>query len=183
LRRLSGCQAELDAPAEEQLVAMPWRRQTSATQTPGFSVSCTAHFCSLLKRPAVRPAVRFLRYLPGSAFAAAPDVSLLDRVERAGRSLPEKLHRGSTWTTDAPYRETEAAIAQARDLGTLAVEMEAAALYAFGTTSGNSIVCFAHVTNSMAQTEGDFEKGKADGAKATLAVAAAAGRGSRSYRS
>jgi hypothetical protein len=37
---------------------MPWRRQTSATQTPGFSVSCTAHFCSLLKRPAVR----FLQY-------------------------------------------------------------------------------------------------------------------------
>jgi purine-nucleoside phosphorylase len=67
--------------------------------------------------------------------------------------------------------------------GTLAVEMEAAALYAFGTTSGNSIVCFAHVTNSMAQTEGDFEKGEADGAKATLAVVAAAGRGWRSYRS
>jgi hypothetical protein len=44
------------------LVAMPWRRQTSATQTPGFSVSCTAHFCSPLKRPAVRPPVRFLRY-------------------------------------------------------------------------------------------------------------------------
>jgi hypothetical protein len=41
---------------------MPWRRQTSATQTPGFSVSCTAHFCSPLKRPAVRPPVRFLRY-------------------------------------------------------------------------------------------------------------------------
>jgi uridine phosphorylase len=122
-------------------------------------------------------------YLPGSAFAAAPDVSLLDRVEREGRSLPEKLHRGSTWTTDAPYRETEAAIARARDLGTLAVEMEAAALYAFGTTSGNSIICFAHVTNSMAQTDGDFEKGEADGAKATLAVVAAAARGWRGYMS
>jgi hypothetical protein len=58
--------------------------------------------------------------------------------------------------------------------------MEAAALYAFGTTSDNSIVCFAHVTNSMAQTEGDFEKGEADGAKATLAVVAAAARGWRS---
>ena len=104
----------------------------------------------------------------------------VDRVERAGRSLPEKLHRGSTWTTDAPYRETEAAISRARDLGTLAVEMEAAALYAFGATSGKSIVCFAHVTNAMAQTEGDFEKGEADGAKATLAVVAAAARGWRS---
>jgi hypothetical protein len=25
------------------------------------------------------------------------------------------------------------------------------------------VVCFAHVTNTMAQTEGDFEKGDADG--------------------
>ena len=58
--------------------------------------------------------------------------------------------------------------------------MEAAAPYAFGTTSGNSIVCFAHVPNSMAQTEGDFQKGEADGAKATLAVIAAAWRSSRS---
>jgi hypothetical protein len=41
-------------------------------------------------------------------------------------------------------------------------------------------VCFAHVTNSMAQTEGDFEKGEADGAKATLAVVAATARGWRS---
>jgi hypothetical protein len=33
------------------LVAMPWRRQTCATLTPGFSVSCTiAPFCSSLKR-------------------------------------------------------------------------------------------------------------------------------------
>jgi hypothetical protein len=31
----------------------------------------------------------------------------------------------------------------------------------------------------MAQTEGDFEKGEADGAKATLAVVAAAVRGWR----
>jgi hypothetical protein len=54
--------------------------------------------------------------------------------------------------------------------------MEAAALYAFSAASGSSVVCFAHVTNSMAQAEGDFEKGEADGAKATLAVVAAAAR-------
>ena len=121
--------------------------------------------------------------MPGSTFAEAPDTSLLARVEQAGRTLSGiTLHRGATWTTDAPYRETEAAIARARDLGTLAVEMEAAALYAFSATSGHPVVCFAHVTNSMAQTEGDFEKGEADGAKATLAVVAAAARGWRSYQ-
>jgi hypothetical protein len=51
--------------------------------------------------------------------------------------------------------------------------MEAEGLYTFSTTIGRSVVSFAHVTNAMAQTEGDFEKGEADAAKATLAVVAA----------
>ena len=68
------------------------------------------------------------------------------------------------------YRETEAAIAYARERGALAVEMEAAALYAFAGAMGRSVLCFAHITNAMAQTEGDFEKGEADGATASLAV-------------
>jgi hypothetical protein len=32
------------------------------------------------------------------------------------------------------------------------------------------VICFAHVTNAKAQTAGDFEKGEADGAIATLSV-------------
>ena len=116
-------------------------------------------------------------YLPPSTFAEAPDATLLARVEEGVRALPTvALHRGATWTTDAPYRETEAAISRARALGALAVEMEAAALYTFSAATGHPVVCFAHVTNAMAQTEGDFEKGEADGAKATLAVVSAAAR-------
>src|SRR6516164_270504 len=115
-----------------------------------------------------------------------PDGDIVRHVKRSGAGPHVEeiigaqasiaLHRGATWTTDAPYRETASAIQRARLLGALAVEMEAAALYAFSTTSGRSIVCFAHVTNSMAQTEGDFEKGEADGAKVTLAVIAATAR-------
>jgi uridine phosphorylase len=116
-------------------------------------------------------------YLPPSTFAEAPDATLLARVEDGVRALPTiALHRGATWTTDAPYRETDAAISRARDLGALAVEMEAAALYTFSAATGHPVVCFAHVTNAMAQTEGDFEKGEADGAMATLAIVSAAAR-------
>ena len=86
------------------------------------------------------------------------------------------MHRGTSWTTDAPYRETEAAIDAARAQGALAVEMEAAALYAFSRARGASVLCFAHVTNQMAQIEGDFEKGEQDGARASLDVIAAAAR-------
>jgi len=100
---------------------------------------------------------------------------LLTDAEQELRGLTGiSVHRGPTWTTDAPYRETEAAIASARDLGALAVEMEVAALYAFANAADRSIICFAHVTNAMAQTEGDFEKGEANGTTATLAVVAAA---------
>ena len=89
---------------------------------------------------------------------------LLTDAEQELRGLTGiSVHRGPTWTTDAPYRETEAAIASARDLGALAVEMEAAALYAFANAADRSIICFAHVTNAMDQTEGDFEKGEANG--------------------
>jgi len=38
--------------------------------------------------------------------------------------------------------------------------MEAAALYAFATAKDKQVVCFAHLTNTMAQQEGDFEKGE-----------------------
>jgi uridine phosphorylase len=50
-----------------------------------------------------------------------------------------------------------------RDKGLLAVEMEAAALYAFAAARSKPVLCFAHVTNQMALLEGDFEKGEADG--------------------
>ena len=77
---------------------------------------------------------------------------------------------GSSWTTDAPFRETEEAIAAARSKGILAVEMEAAALYAFARARDTKVLCLAHVTNTMAVAEQDFEKGEADGTVDALRV-------------
>jgi hypothetical protein len=51
--------------------------------------------------------------------------------------------------------------------------MEAAALYAFANMSQARVLCLAHVTNTMAQTHGDFEKGDAAGTSDALAVLAA----------
>jgi uridine phosphorylase len=77
---------------------------------------------------------------------------------------------GPSWTTDAPFRETEEAIAAARSKGILAVEMEAAALYAFARAKNKNVLCLAHVTNTMAIAELDFEKGEADGTIDALRV-------------
>lgn len=89
------------------------------------------------------------------------------------------LHVGASWTTDAPFRETEELIAHRRAEGILAVEMEAAALYAASQARHHQIICFAHVTNQMGQTEGDFEKGEASGSETALAVI---GQTARSWR-
>ncbi|MDQ4106689.1 MAG: nucleoside phosphorylase [Actinomycetota bacterium] len=81
-----------------------------------------------------------------------------------------KVHRGAVWTTDAPFRETKAEIERHRSAGILAVEMEAAALYAFAGAMESLVVCFAHVTNQMASVEGDFEKGVDSGSTDALRV-------------
>lgn len=77
---------------------------------------------------------------------------------------------GSSWTTDAPFRETAAAIEAARAAGILAVEMEAAALYSFARRRNAAVLCVAHVTNRMGQSERDFEKGEADGTADALSL-------------
>ena len=79
---------------------------------------------------------------------------------------------GASWTTDAPFRETAAAIDCARAKGVLAVEMEAAALYAFARAAGVAVLCLAHVTNTMGQLGQDFEKGEAQGTSDALQILA-----------
>ena len=62
----------------------------------------------------------------------------------------------------------------------MAVEMEAAALYAFAEARQKAVVCFAHVTNQMARAEDDFEKGAAGGSQDALQVVALAAHAWRS---
>lgn len=52
--------------------------------------------------------------------------------------------------------------------GVTCVEMEASALYAFAEAKRKNVICFAHLTNTMAQNEGDFEKGEHFGSIDTL---------------
>jgi uridine phosphorylase len=112
-------------------------------------------------------------YMAPSRYAAA-DPALLERLEGALAGIGTAIARGSTWTTDAPFRETASGIEERRAEGILAVEMEAAALYSLASARGYAVVCFAHVTNQMGQTDVDFEKGEASGATDALRVIEAA---------
>lgn len=108
-------------------------------------------------------------YMPASKFSDA-DPALLALLDGGYASAGITVERGATWTTDAPFRETDEAIASMQKMGLLAVEMEAAALYAFAHARRKAVVCFAHVTNQMGRAEQDFEKGEADGSVASIAV-------------
>jgi len=111
-------------------------------------------------------------YLPAGQWSHAPD-RLVARLDGQLDGLTQPVVTGATWTTDAPYRETTEAIAHAESLGIVAVEMEAAALYAFAEVRELDVICVAHVTNTMATAGDDFEKGEADGAHDALEVVAA----------
>jgi hypothetical protein len=102
-------------------------------------------------------------YLPPAAFANA-DPSLITLAQRVFARVGCRVRTGSTWTTDAPFRETAESIARRRDEGILAVEMKAAALYAFARACSRPVVCLAHVSNRLGCMEGDFEKGDGNGA-------------------
>jgi uridine phosphorylase len=114
-------------------------------------------------------------YLPPSEFSEA-DSALVDAATVALHDQGLSVYRGAAWTTDAPFRETASAIERCRERGILAVEMEAAALYAFACARQHPVLCLAHVTNQMAVDTGDFEKGEANGAYASLKVIGAAAR-------
>jgi len=108
-------------------------------------------------------------YAPAAEFAEA-DARLVTAASEATASIKPRCVVGSSWTTDAPFRETEQAIAAARAKGILAVEMEASALYAFAKAKGVRVLCLAHVTNTMGQSGDDFEKGEADGTNDALTI-------------
>lgn len=154
---VSGCRLLISMTSAGQIVAVG--------QPPYF----------VLIERALRDEGTSYHYLPPSVYSEMPP-DLLRCLDGAFTHVGVRVIHGSTWTTDAPFRETEEAIAFAVSHGILGVEMEASALYAFAQARAKDIVCFAHITNQMAQVEGDFEKGRDNGSHDALAVIEATAR-------
>jgi uridine phosphorylase len=162
----------------EQLFAAGCRFLVSVTSSGQVVPKDDPPYFVLIER-ALRDDGTSHHYRPASRYASL-NPELTTPVQQACAPLSRPVYTGATWTTDAPFRETEAAIERARAEGILAVEMEAAALYAFAETRDLPVVCFAHVTNQLGQTDDDFEKGEADGSQDALAVVDAAATAWRS---
>jgi uridine phosphorylase len=148
---VSGCQLLISVTSAGQI--------TPLDQPPYF----------VLIERALRDEGTSYHYLPPARYSQLA-AELRDQLWSGWAQERVPLAIGTSWTTDAPFRETAAMIAHCRDEGIATVEMEAAALYALAAAKGYSIACFAHVTNTMATEGDDFEKGPDQGSRATLAV-------------
>ena len=150
----------------EQLAVSGCELVVSITSSGSITAVAEPPHFVLIDR-ALRDEGTSLHYLPPSTWAEAP-AALVARLDGAFDGLAQAVTTGSTWTTDAPYRETPSAIARAEQLGVISVEMEAAALYSYAAKTGHDVICVAHVTNTMATAGNDFEKGEAYGAHDAL---------------
>jgi uridine phosphorylase len=118
-----------------------------------------------LPLPAIVIASRAIRdegtsyhYLPPGDVVevSAQDASILaDELEPLG--LTTRI--GTVWTTDAPYRETGEQVERHRKAGALAVEMQAASLFAFAARRQLKVGLVAHLTNAPDHRGPAFDKG------------------------
>lgn len=90
---------------------------------------------------------------------AVADATLADLLLRGLGNFGVPVLSGTVWTTDAPYRETSQQLAEYARQGVLAVEMQAASLFAFGIARGLPVGMVAHVTNAVDHEDAPFEKG------------------------
>ena len=98
---------------------------------------------------AVRDEGTSSHYLPAAPTISAAS-SLTNRLATAVRTTKLTLYKGTSWTTDAPYRETAAAVAHYQQLGVLTVEMETAALFAVAHCCGVEASALLAVSDSVA---------------------------------
>jgi uridine phosphorylase len=156
----------------EELFALGCRALVSISSAGLVAERFTPPFFLLIER-ALRDEGTSCHYLPPGRYADA-EPSLVDAVRKRTDGLSVPVHAGSSWTTDAPFRETKRLISLRRTEGIVSVEMEAAALLTLGKVLNKPVVCLAHITNTMATREEDFEKGGDAGLAESLSVCAAA---------
>jgi len=124
---------------------------------------------------AVRDEGTSLHYLPPGEQIACPTPIgnlLKEELGRIGLTVVQ----GSVWTTDAPYRETAGQLQRHAEAGVLAVEMQAASLFAFAAARQVDIGIVAQVTNAVDHRDEPFDKGTDEDSFALLGAMLRAGR-------
>jgi uridine phosphorylase len=103
---------------------------------------------------AIRDEGTSYHYVPAAREAApAPEATRAIEEALARRGLPYVT--GTTWTTDAPYRETRQKVERRVAEGCLTVEMEASALFSIAAFRGVPIGMILLTSDSLAGEEWD----------------------------
>jgi uridine phosphorylase len=89
-------------------------------------------------------------------------------------ALRVPVARGAVWTTDAPYRETPDQLRMWGERGVLAVEMQAASLFAFARARAAHVAMVALVSNGIDQIQTGFDTGGHDFRRQILAAVGSA---------
>jgi uridine phosphorylase len=144
---LGGVGAPLAAGWLEELIARGGRRfvvaGSAGALVPGLALGHV-----VVPTAAVRDEGTSFHYAPPGRTSAPTDDALAEVIatlERRG--VPFQL--GTTWTTDAFYRETRAKVAARVAEGCLTVEMEAAALFAVARFRGVSLAAMLYAGDDL----------------------------------
>jgi uridine phosphorylase len=127
---------------------------------------------------AVRDEGTSLHYLPAASTVATPTPELSGLLVHELGALGRAVSRGTVWTTDAPYRETPGQLRTWAARHVMAVEMQAASLFAFGRARGARVAVVALVSNGVGGDTGSFDTG---GHSFRLGVLAAVARAARAF--
>lgn len=104
------------------MILMTWGGTLQQDTGPGDIIVCNR---------AIRDEGASHHYLPPTKYVDA-DAALVNELVNAIRSRSAECTVGTTWTTDAPYRETREEVVQYQAEGVKTVEMESAGLFTVG---------------------------------------------------
>ena len=120
----------LTAELAEEFVAMGVQRMILMTWAGTLQPDLNAGDIIVIDR-AIRDEGTSYHYLPPAKYIDA-DAQLADELMAAIQAQSGTCSRGTSWTTDAPFRETVEEIRQYKLEGVKAVEMESAGLFTIG---------------------------------------------------
>lgn len=108
---------------------------------------------------AIRDEGTSLHYLPAGKEVTCPAPVAVSLICRELAAFGWPVLKGKVWTTDAPYRETQSQLEQWEAEGVLAVEMQAASLFAFGKAKDVAVISVAMVSNAVDHEGEQFNTG------------------------
>jgi uridine phosphorylase len=117
---------ELAAMGAKKMILMTWGGTLQTDLKPGDIVVCNR---------AIRDEGASHHYLPASKYVEANE-PLVNKLVQTISKRGGKPTVGTTWTTDAPYRETLEEVMQYQAEGVKTVEMESAGLFTVGQVRG-----------------------------------------------